>query len=355
MPTYNNSYTSLVGAIIVALLLTSCAAPKVKQNVLMPANSPGLQKAKKVAILKFSGDKNEEFSNKLETFFSTLKVKNKPYFTVIDQNVRDSILTERKIQIENGQLAGADAVNFGKLSGADTLISGLVKWPKFVDVPYKEKRNKCVKKATKKSRNALGLSYYKCLQYQDYMVNCTTMKGEFSFTIKAASVQTGEIVHSKNYKANAEDKHCSDSGVAKKDAAELERTVVKQAIAQMRRDVAPYLLLVTIELMEDDDSDLSKNKRAEQLLESGIEFAENNRMQRACSLFDQASKSYQFSPAIYHNLGVCAEMKKDFDLAENMYKKADSLLLKPEKLINTALVRVSERKLKEKQVQAQLR
>lgn len=123
----------------------------------------------------------------------------------------------------------------------------------------------------------------------------------------------------------------------------------------MRRDVAPYMMLVTIELMDDDDSDLGNNKHAQKLLESGIEFAKNSSMQRACSLFDEASKSYQHSPAIFHNLGVCAEMKKDFSLATSLYQKAESLLQKPDKLINAALVRVSSRMVKEKMVQKQLR
>lgn len=349
-------YLNSVSIVIVVLLLASCAAPKVRQNVLMPANSVGLQNAKKIAVIHISGDREEEFSNKLETFFTNLQVNNKPYFTVIDQHARNSILVEREMQIEQGALLGNDAMQFGQLSGADTLISGYVKWPTFTNKSYTEQRTKCVQKATEESKGLLpGTKYRKCLKKAKYNVNCNKMKGKFNFTIKAVSVQTGKVVHTKNYTTVSEDKHCSDSSTAQKEPASVGEILVDQAIAKMRTDVAPYMMLVTIELMDDDDSDLGNNKHAQKLLESGIEFAKGSQMKRACSLFDEASKSYQHSPAIFHNLGVCAEMKKEFSLATSLYQKANNLLKKPEKLINAALARVSNRVQKEKMVQKQLR
>jgi len=205
-----NTFINMISIMVAALLLASCAAPIVKQNVLMPANSLGLQKAKKIAVINFSGDRNEEFSNKISSFFTSVRVKNKPYFTIVDQNMRNSIIAERKIQIENGVIIGDEAVQFGKISGADTLISGFVKWPTFTNTAYSEERKKCVLKSKVKKKGLLGISYYPCLKEEKYIVSCNKRSGSFNFTLKAVSVVSCNVIHTNTYTTGAVDEHCSD-------------------------------------------------------------------------------------------------------------------------------------------------
>jgi len=342
-------------AILTAILLASCAAPTIKQRVLMPANAQGMQNSRTIAVVNFHGDENNEFSSQLETFFTNLRVQHKPYFKVVDRSAIDSILMEQKIHVDNGLLRGRGAVQLGKLSGADTIISGFVKWPRFTDKHFREQRSRCLKYEGKTSITPLKVKFRKCLKKQKYKVSCHKVRGQFNFTMKVVSIQTGEIVFTKNYKSNTDNKYCEDNKYAKEDTDKLEKLMISKAIAQMRRDVAPYSTVLSIKLMKKDDSRLSSNERAQQLLISGIKFAKDGRIDRACTQFENASKSFSYSPAIHHNLGVCAEVKSDFPLALRMYKKADGLSQRSEKLINAALMRVARRENQEAQVKQQLR
>ena len=77
-------------------------------------------------------------------------------------------------------------------------------------------------------------------------------------------------------------------------------------------------------------------------------------MRQACDNFQLATKSYAQSPALYHNLGVCAEIKNDLEQASSLYTQAASLSEKPVDLITKALARVNDRQAKNQQVAGQL-
>ena len=90
--------------------------------------------------------------------------------------------------------------------------------------------------------------------------------------------------------------------------------------------------------MDRDQSKMPKSVR--NLLRLGLKFAESGRLDQACEAFQKAVLSFKRSPALYHNLGVCAEVSRDFDRALIFFKKADVLSTRPEELIGKALRRV---------------
>lgn len=328
-----------------AALLVACAAPAVKQNVTMPANAGGMTEVKKVAVVTFNGDKNQEFSTKLESFFANVKVGGKPYFTVVDRATLDVILKEQRMVSESERFNEKDAVKLGDLSGADTIMSGVVSWPKIEASDYKDKRSVCV------AETAKG----KCTKYGETTVDCVKQRGSFEFTVKAISVRKGEVTFTKNYTSQADNSYCTDSKEKQKLPTELADTAMKLAMETMRRDVAPYDVVVSISLMESDDSKIGDNKEAKSQLDSGLAFAKEGRMDRACEKFRLGTVAYDQSPALYHNLGVCAEIESNMDKALSIYKQADNLLAKPDKLISSAIARVEERMKKDREVASQMR
>ena len=48
---------------VLLLAFTACAGTKIKQSVLMPANSNEMKNVKKLTVVGFSGDQNNQFSN----------------------------------------------------------------------------------------------------------------------------------------------------------------------------------------------------------------------------------------------------------------------------------------------------
>ncbi len=328
----------------ISVLMVACAGPKIKQDVVMPAKESGMKSVKKIAVLGFGGDQNQEFAIKLESFLANVKVKSRPYFTVVDRKALDAIIAEQKMVSGSGLFNEKDAVKLGELSGVDTVMNGFIKWPRMETTSFYEKRSICVQADSKG----------KCTKWGSKKVKCIQQVSKFDATVKAISVQKGDVVFSKNYIGTARNKYCSDSG-RQETPSELAEAASGSVMSQMRKDVAPYVVTMTIELMNGDDSVLDDNKSANKLFESGLEFANNKRMDRACEKFRAAIAIYDKSPALYHNLGVCAEIDGDLDKALRLHKHADNLLDKPNKNISKALVRVDRKLKNEKSVASQLR
>lgn len=331
---------------LLALFVAACAAPKIEQNVVMPANENGMQSVKKVAVLGFSGDPKQEFSIKLEAFLVNIKVNNKPYFTVVDRKALDVIIREQRMVSESGLFNEKDIVKVGELSGVDTVMNGFVKWPKMEYKSFYEDRGYCAKADSKG----------KCIKWGSKKVKCTQQLSRFSVTVKAVSVQKGDVVFSKAYNGSGNNKYCSDSiGASKMMPSELAKIAMSSAMKQMRRDMAPYTIVMTIKLMDGDDSSLEDNDNAIKLFESGLDFAGAKRMDRACEKFREATAVYNKSPALYHNLGVCSEINGELEKALRMHERADGLLDKPDELINVALNRVKTKMKNKSEVAGQLR
>jgi len=328
-----------------AILITACAGPKIKQSVVMPANENSMKTVKKIAVTGFSGDRQKEFSTKLESFLSNIKVKNKPYFTVVDRNALDLIIKEQKMVSESGLFNEKDSVKLGELSGVDTVVNGFVKWPSMETQSFLEERSVCVR------ANAKG----KCKEWGTTKVRCNRQVSKFNVTVKAISVEKGEVTFSKNYDGEGRNEYCSDSsGKGKKLPSYLSQRAVDSVMLKMRRDIAPYIVVMTIELMNSDDSGLKDNKSANKIFESGLDFADSNRMDRACKKFSAATAEYDKSPALYHNLGVCAEIEGNLEKALKLHNHADNLLDKPNKNISNSLARVSTKMSNKSAVESQM-
>lgn len=386
-------------SILAYLILTSCAATKVSQAVLMPANSDDMKNVKKLAVVGFSGDKNNEFSNRLEVFFSNIKVKNKFYFTVIDHatltktvqkanaiasttraatssNISDNstnndnvglnlsfnnpieilgaLLSSKQSSKETASTASGkstfsrkDAINIARTAGADTIITGTINGPRTENTSYKEDRTNydvCLEKSGKK-----------CKKYGVKKISCIKQAGNVSIVMKAVDVNSGKITFSKNYTGTSENKYCEDTKYKEKTVEALSKGAVDQVIAKTRHDVAPYIAVVTIELIEKDDSGLVDNKDAKTLFDTGLKLAEDRHIFEACGKFKLASKNFKKSPALIYNLGVCAEIKNNLGEAYNLYSQAGELFQKPHKLVSSALTRVDNRRAKDQRIANQLR
>lgn len=401
-----HNFISSIIFILLCLTLAACGSTKVRQTVLMPANSDEMKNVKKLAVVGFTGDKKKEFSSRMEVFFSNIKVKNKPYFTVVDQATLARTLQEKNKTAANTQTATPsttnseasnsgneglilsvkdpidilgsllssernskeskststktsattsgtsgfsreDAISIAKLSGADTIITGNITGPSVRQSSYKEDRQDkdvCLKK-----------SGDKCKQYGTKKINCVKQTGDVKFVMKAVDVNNGKITFSKSYTGTSENKYCEDSEYNKKTIEALSNTAVEKAIAKTRNDVAPYRTVVTIELMEKDDSRLADNKEANTLFEKGLKLADNKHIYEACTNFKLAADGFDQSPALMYNLGVCEEIKNNLDEASSLYSRASNLSQKPLKLISTAQSRVDSRRAKNQRVENQLR
>jgi len=340
MKTRNAMISHLI--LLALILISSGCATKIKTTMLTPAKSHEASTLKRIAVLPFSGRGARNLSADIEALLVKIRVKDKPYFSVVERSAMEKILREQAFHL-SGAVDQKTAVKIGRLVGAEGVILGTVTLSTTEDKRYSERRSKCVSRDKDK----------KCKKWREYSVSCTQRDAWFSFIPKVVSVTTGEIVASETLTGHTSDKGCRGSSQPIRGRDEMLADAKKEALTKFRLMMAPYNVSMEIVLLDDDDSD--PPDAAEDRIERGIEWAEAGRMDRACELWHEACDIHPRGYAIHYLLGVCAEITGDLDKASKCYQKADRMTGEPVEEINEALGRIRIRIGKEKRLEQQLK
>lgn len=352
-----NLRLAIIGAAFV--LLAGCSTPKVSQVVEIPARQSGMVNAKKLAVFNINGDRNGTFTAQVESYLGNINVRHKPYFEMVERQRIDQIIAEQRMVTSSGFFNENDVVKLGKLSAADTLIMGSVSMPSVTVRNYTKKLEHCKDK--------------KCTQTDVSYEPCVEKIANVDYTLKAVSVQQGNIIFTQTYSGKANNTFCgngdgrSDSSICAiqtaipalsnntacgdKNETELRNQAINQILDNLRKDVAPYPVVLNIEFMEEDDS---MSSATEDKLEGAMEYVKQQRVSRACEIFKDALASDTNSPALYYNLGVCAEIGGDLDRAETLYSQSDRKAVKPIRLISEAINRVKSMRYNQAAVSQQM-
>lgn len=325
---------SRIPALLLLILLVSCSAPAVKTTVLMPARFHEATTLKEVAVLPFDGQGGNEFAAEIESILMSVNIGDKQYFTLVDRTRIDKIISELKLG-QSALVETETAVKIGKLLGAKGIYTGVIGMMNVSDNHYSESRSRCAQYATQP-----GKKYTYCARYESYNVPCTKRTAVFSATPKLIEVQTGRVVYANSISGTANSSACKDSSKPLLDKAILFANAKEAAKAIFKSDVAPHYVTQEIKIMDSKDG-LTSNV-AEKKFEQGIDFAKNNRLDRACELWGEVRTISPNSPSLLYNLGICSEVVGNLDEALDLYKKADRLLNKPDDKISAALGRVTQ-------------
>lgn len=315
--------------VLIGVAIYGCAT-KTRVPIVNPPTVPAAAKLKSVAVYPFEGRNGKIYRAEIEALLASVTVQQKPYFKIVESSKLDSILQAQK---KAGQpiYDAATVAKVGRLVGAKGVYMGTVTSEVVNDSRYSQSMQQCAYK------DKDG----KCKQWRSVSIPCTKRTARVAFTIRLVNMETG--VQAYNRKVSGE----AISGACKNDRNTLtdRETALGQArqtaYNRIRKDIAPYAVNLCIELM--DDRDGISSKHAEQKLESGLAFAEGGRIDRACSLWQEARSEAPDSIALLYNIGLCAEAEGEFDNALALYQQADQLLLKPNPLINKALDRIQKR------------
>jgi len=336
--------------LVLSFILFSCAPPAIKTTTLVPARFHEATKLKEIAVLPFDGPGGRDFAAEIEGTLASVNIDDKQYFTLVDRTKIEKVLSEQALS-QTGVIDEATAAKVGKLVGAKGIYTGTVTARNVRDNHYSEKRQTCIKKAIEYDNK--GRAYEgRCIQYKDYFVSCTRRDSIFAFTPKLIQVETGKIIYSNNLSGTATSSACSDSSEPLASEVDLLEKAKEAAKTAFKRDVAPNYVTLEVNLMESTDD--IPSKEGKQKMEKAIDFAKHNRLDRACELWGEARILSPNSASLLYNLGVCAEVRGDFDNALELYKKADKALNKPDDRITAGIVRVSEAIKKQKVLKDQL-
>ena len=342
--------------LVAALALAGCAAPSVETSLLMPARQDGMTGAKRIGVAPLGGDYGGRYTARLQAHLAGITVKGAPHFTLVEID-RKAILNEQKAG-DSAQFDEATAVRLGRLVAADTIISGAVTPPRHRVQRSRQERRKCVEG----SWNDKTRRYDKCTKYETYQVRCTKQTSSFALNLRATSVERGTVSYIRDYRGASEDFTCEDRRPGKS-VDSLNEAAVRQVLQDIRYDVAPYPQTFSISFLDYDAKgslgrksyNFKGNKAVEKLVKQGLEDAEDKRTDTACALFREAAGRYDGSPAIYHNLGVCAEFGGDFDQALAFYETADRLSGGRLDPVRDSLARVKANRASARKAEQQLR
>jgi hypothetical protein len=325
---------------VLIIIFEGCATT-VKTRMLVPAKASEAAKIRRVAVLPFAGPTGNQVSVDIEALLVGVRVKDKPFFSIIERNALEKIMEEQKLQLY-GLVDEKTAAKVGKLTGAEGIILGTVTQCTTEDKSYSQERSKCV------SKDAEG----RCTKRSKYKVSCTERNAYFSFTPKMVNVTTGKIVASESLSGKSKDNVCQDSNRPLRGKKELLTQAKNQAIEKFREMVAPYCLTVEIKLLDKDDTKMSSEVKEK--IARGIKWAKIERLDRACEFWHEAYDLHPKGYAIPYLLGVCAEISGDLEKALSYYEKADRNTGSPVKEISEALGRVRVSIEKQKKLDEQL-
>ena len=334
--------------LLCCLLLTACAPPKVRTTTLIPAPYHEAAKLKQLAVVTIDGRGGSAFAAELEAALANIATDGHPYFTLLEQTRLDQILNEQELAAS--QLIDPDtATEVGRLAGVMGIVAGNISRT-LTDTNYREKHTFCLEREAppKNAKKDEG----KCLRSEQRHVPCTKRELVLTFTPKIIDVSSAKIVYSRALRSTRTDAVCGDSGRSLASEPTLYGQAKESVLAAITQDIAPHYATFVFNLMDDDDG--INSPEALNRFTSGLDFAKNNRLDRACELWQAAYPLAPQAPALLYNLGVCAEINGNLEKAKNLFVQADHLLSEPHDDVSRALRRIETALANQRQLDEQL-
>lgn len=326
----------IVFSFLLSIFFSGCTQ-RVTIKALQPAEIDRAAMTKKVSVAYFE---NDEFSvsNKIETKLYEKTIDDKQYFTVVSRKDFDKIIAEQKLQ-SSGLIEVQKAIEVGNLIGAQAIVSGSVSNVSAKDSYYYEKRLRCVDK--------------KCEKMREYLVGCTKRDVHLSAEVRMVDIAQGDVIYAASIPASATWTHCDDDTrfIPTVDAAG--GMLAEQIADYFIFKLTPHYVNMRVDLL--DDPDTKYDDRQKKLLEFALEYIEQNRLDRAEELLTElVDATEQKSYVAFYNLGVVKEAQGVYGEAQNYYKRADAIAIKPVEEINQAHFRISDLIKKHKKAMEQL-
>ena len=325
------------------LIFLGCSQKTVTIKAQIPAEVDSLTKKRQIAVLPFKGD-NINFSGRLETKLADVTVNGKPYFKVINRDKIGDILRELKFQ--SSDLVGNRVAKFGKLAGAEVLITGNVKTSAINGI-YKKPEERCG------AYNKKG----RCLYTKTVYITCKTSNATFNASINAIDVNSARVIDAVNISKSYRGDSCEDESrfILAQDALS---NLADEAADDYIKRVAPHTIMLSIELIDDVDS-IDLSTKQEKMFKNALIYIEHGRLDKAEYILkklneETGEKSYE----IAYDLGVVEEALRKLKEAKAAYDLADRIIMEsgaePNELVDKAIQRINDLIEKRKKLQSQI-
>lgn len=286
----------------------------------MPPKVKAMAEVNTIAITSVKGNAGWHYNGrdnfvrgKLSSFLSGVSAPGKLGFEVVDSDTLSSVIKQQKLS-EEAIFDSTASIKLGKLVGADALLNATYQISNVSDQTYKNKYT----------------DYDTCVEYKDDGKKCKKYKKRTEYCTKrnisvelipsVVSVTTGAIIYANDYSSHLSSTKCPSRGDTLRSPDNLVVDGFTNIFAQMRRDVYFYEIVLKLKMIESDDSSMPRQTKV--LLKGAMELVEQSLVDRACGQIAKAAASYNQSPAILYNMGICKEVQGENEFAKAFFERA---------------------------------
>lgn len=272
---------------LLAATVLCLANPAMAETLPISGSDPAVANANdllRIAVERFEGDGGATVAQKLEAALGDARFDGRSYFRIIAPE-----------------------------SGApiDGLITGTTR-ASVDEVPVTEKRKKCTE-YDPADKN-------KCVKEVDVDIRCRRRTIAVATTARLVAIKDGSIRYTRPLNARDQQTWCPDRAASRTVDDYIEWAEGDQVQA-FRRDLAPAGYTVDVRV---DENRKGLAKPEAETFKEAIRLTKTNPA-AACTAWAGLSRGAEPTAALAFNLGLCAEMDRNFDAAVDWYGQAQRL------------------------------
>lgn len=311
--------------LLTAFAIQGCA-PQVQTIAKVKPKAEEAAGLRRVAVMGFRGPQSEMAGAAFETMLVKHQYNGEPYFTVVDRHQTGTVMGEVARSL-TGEVDPKTATRYGKQLGVEGVY--------FADI-VSASVNPRHYEAQEKYCRRTNSSGRKCRDWGTRTVRCLERNANVTVMPRLVDVETGRVVYRAEHVGQSSTSSCGGDGDVPD--SQLMEQALRQALEQIRSDIAPSEVRTYVSLMNEPSS-LGAADTAEFM--RGLAFAQAQRVDRACEIWRALNARLDGNDnALLFNVAICSETEGDPATALRILEDVDRRLDAPDRNVSAALARV---------------
>lgn len=326
------------------LLISGCTSKRtVFIKTVEPAKVNILSEKKHMAVTEFQNDRIG-LSGKIEATLADARVDGKKYFTLINRQQIERVLSEQKLQ-SSAIIDPSTVSKIGEIIGVQAIVTGEIISATGTTRRYIKSKREC-------------LRYYKegrgCARWHFYNVVCHVTTATVSANISITDVETAEILYGDLYNEFYNADSCQEDNKAILSRHQAINELAKTIAEKFTLKLIPHYVYRKVPLLERLDTEEATSSQERQFY-NALKYIEAGRLQKAERILQELLDELNGDSAVIaYDLGVAKEAMGKLKEAQRLYLLADEKTSEPLEEINQAVLRIQETINKQKQIDKQL-